>query len=61
LLLLQGVFGKSAHRRGQDELVPVLDLLQGLQQFEGLCRDAQALVAAHADVLVLREGVELSG
>jgi hypothetical protein len=61
LLLLQGVFGKLAHRRRQDELLPVLDLLQGLQQFEGLCRDAHALIAAHAEVLVQQEGVELSG
>jgi hypothetical protein len=60
-VLLQGVLGKSAHKRGQDELVPVLGLLQGLQQFECLCREAQTLIAAYADVLVLQEGVELSG
>jgi hypothetical protein len=35
--------------------------VQGLQQFDGLCRDAQLFIAQHAQLLVLQEGVEISG
>jgi hypothetical protein len=60
-ILPQGVFDKPAHERGGDELPSVVQLLQGLQQFQGLCREAQIFVALHAHLLVLQEGVELSG
>lgn len=59
--LLQGLFDKPAHERGGDELSSVVQLLQGLQQFQGLCREAQLFVALHSHLLVLQEGVELSG
>jgi hypothetical protein len=59
--LLQGLFDKPAHQRAQDELLSGLKLLQGLQQFEGLCRDTQLFIAKHAQLLVLQEGVEISG
>lgn len=61
MLCLQGLFEKLPHQRARDELPPAVQLLQGCQQFEGLCQDAQLFIAKHAQLLVLQEGVEVSG
>jgi hypothetical protein len=61
IILLQGLFDRPAHERGGDELSSVVQLLEGLQQFQGLCTEAQHFVALQSHLLVLQEGVELSG
>lgn len=62
LLNTQAAFAKPAHeQRSADELAAVLALVQRLQQFEGLCASAQHAIAQHAQLLVLQQGLELSG
>lgn len=59
----QGLFDKPPHQRGsnQDAFAAAIQLVQGCQQFEGLCSAAQAVIARHARCLVLQESAELSG